>query len=198
MFAPALTLVLLLGAAPPVAIDTAGLSLEQAESLDRKLRAIRSGGAVARRRLPTPLTVTEDELNSYVAYKLRADLPPALSDVRVRFERDRLAGGAVVDFDQLKDKLPPFGPLNPLSLLSGRVPTEFSGRLPNEDGFGTLELEELRLGSLPVPISLVEQAVARSTRTAERPEGFDLHAPFRLPYGIKRVRLQPGRAVLEY
>jgi hypothetical protein len=197
MFATRLALVLLLGAAPPSALGTARLSLEQAESLGRKLLAIQHGAA-ARPRPPAPLTVTEDELNSYVAYKLRAQMPPSVSDVRVRFERDRLLGSALIDFDQLKGKLPPFGPLNPLSLLSGRVPTEFRGRLPNEDGFGTLELEELSLGSLPVPIALVEQAVARSTRTAERPDGFDLHAPFRLPYGIRRVRLQPGRAVLEY
>lgn len=201
MFAPSLALVLLLGGSPTsaaVAPVVPGVSLEEAESLDRKLQSILKGAAAPRRKPPAPLTVSENELNSYLAYKLSAQMPPSLSSLRVRFENDRLAASALLDFDQLKSQLPPFGPLNPLSLLSGRVPTEFRGRLPNENGFGTFALEDLRLGSLPVPMSLVEQAVTRSTRTAERPDGFDLHAPFRLPYGIKRVRFQTGRAVLEY
>jgi hypothetical protein len=90
------------------------------------------------------------------------------------------------------------GMFNPLSLLSGRVPAELSGRLDNDDGFGSFRLEEARLGSLPIPVTVIEEALARSTRTAERPQGVDLAAPFRLPWGIRRVRLQPGRALVEY
>ena len=184
----------LLLAGPPAAADAA-LSLEQADALERKLAAVVDGPA---RRKAAPLTVTEDELNSFVAFKLRSKLPPEVSDLRLQLDRDRLTANALVDFDRLKGKLPPMGPFNPLSLLSGRVPAELSGRVPNDDGFGTLELQDARLGSLPIPVTMIEQAVARSTRSADQPDGVDLHAPFRLPYGIRRVRFQPGRAVVEY
>ena len=66
------------------------------------------------------------------------------------------------------------------------------------DGFATFELESLQLGPIAVPLALVEQAVAAGTKNAERPEGVDIHAPFRLPYQVRRVRLLPGRAVVEY
>lgn len=198
----ALSLMLAFAGAPalaaPAVVSAAGLSLEQADALERKLTAVVNGAGPTRRKAPPALTVSEDELNSYVAYKLRSKLPPEVSDLRLQFERDRLTATGLVDFDRLKDKLPPMGPFNPLSLLSGRVPAELRGRLPNDDGFGTIELEDARLGSLPIPVTLIEQAVARSTRSAERPQGVDVHAPFRLPYGIRRVRFQPGRAVVEY
>ena len=67
-----------------------------------------------------------------------------------------------------------------------------------EVGFGSFEAEEVLLATFRIPPSVVAQAVARSTRSAEHPEGFDILAPFRLPYAAKRVRLQPGKALLEF
>jgi hypothetical protein len=40
--------------------------------------------------------------------------------------------------------------------------------------------------------------VARSTRKPDNPEGVDISAPFRLPYSVRRVRLEPGRAFLDF
>jgi hypothetical protein len=70
--------------------------------------------------------------------------------------------------------------------------------MPNKDGFGQIEVDELRLGAVALPMSMLEQIVASSTRTPENPQGFDIHSPFRLPYALKRVRLEPGRAVLDF
>ena len=42
------------------------------------------------------------------------------------------------------------------------------------------------------------QMVATATRSPRYPNGWDIHAPFRLPYAARRVRLEPGRAVLEF
>jgi hypothetical protein len=88
--------------------------------------------------------------------------------------------------------------LNPLSYLSGVVPAEFSLKLDSANGFGTVALESVTLGPVSVPVSVVEQIISHNTKNVENPEGVDIHAPFRLPYAIKRVRLQPGRAVVEF
>jgi hypothetical protein len=40
--------------------------------------------------------------------------------------------------------------------------------------------------------------VAAATRSARYPNGVDIQAPFRLPYAARRVRLEPGRAILEF
>jgi len=47
-------------------------------------------------------------------------------------------------------------------------------------------------------VSFVEQIVASATRKPSNPEGFDIHAPFRLPYSVNRVRLETARAFLDF
>jgi hypothetical protein len=78
------------------------------------------------------------------------------------------------------------------------VPIELSGKLVNADGFGTIELDSAYVASIRVPISVVEQMVVSSTRNNRYPDGFDIHAPFRLPYSVSRVRIEPGKATLEF
>jgi len=102
-----------------------------------------------------------------------------------------------VDLEQFRGKveIPTF---SPLSFLSGRVPVELTGRFINQDGFGSIEWETAYISSIRVPITMLEQIVLSSSRSERHPEGVDIHAPFRLPYSVKSVRLEPGKAFLEF
>ena len=106
---------------------------------------------------------------------------------------------ALVDLQEVQAKVPA-GSLGGLfSFLSGKVPLEARGRVSAPaEGFSSIAIEQVYLSTIPVPVSVVEQLVASATKTAESPQGFDVQSPFRLPYALKRVRLQSGRAVLEY
>ena len=195
---PAVALLLLAqqAAAPARSLPVRpGLSWAEADSLVRKLQGLESGAP--RGRKESPLLVTEGELNSFINLSLGPQIPPGITDLAVSMEQDRLAAKAIVDLERVRDRLPPMGAFNPLSYLGGRVPLEIRSRVASADGFGSLQVEEVRLGGLPVPVSLVGQFVASATRTRERPEGFDIQAPFRLPYSVKRVRVQADKALLE-
>jgi hypothetical protein len=172
-----------------------GLSPADAASLVGKLEAIER--RVPDGKLDGPVVVTERELNSYLNLATPPKLPPGLSDVEFRLERDRVEARGLVDLDRLKDKSAS-GSWNPLALFGGWVEVQVKGRIPNDNGLGTVEVEEVRLGSLSLPVSVLEQLLAAATRTAENPAGFDLRAPFPLPYSVKRLRLQPGRLLLEF
>jgi hypothetical protein len=167
-----------------------------AESLGRKLDAIEKRHK-GKERKPETIVVTEGELNSYLAYTLAPEMPAGVSNVAVRFERERIETTGVVDLDRV-GKIQTESSLSPLSLLTGPVSVELRGRLQNKDGFGSIEWEQVRVASIPLPLSVLARLVASSTRTARQPEGFDIHAPFRLPYSARKVTLVPGRAVLEF
>jgi hypothetical protein len=174
------------------------LSWSDADSLGRKLDDLDS-----RRRtgdLPHGQTVlvTEGELNSYVNLSLGPKMPRGLSDVAVRLEHERLHVTGVLDLERVRDKMPRLSPLSPLYWLGGQVGVLLRGRLLNDDGFGTIEWEDVRVGSVPVPLTLLQQIVTSLTKTSENPAGFDIRAPFRLPYSLRRVRLEPGRALLDF
>jgi hypothetical protein len=177
--------------APP-----AGPTMPAAESLARKLTSIEARKR-AKTRKPETVVVTEHELNSYLNLKMGTDMPTGVSDVKVSLQRERLEATGQVDLDKL-DLKKGQSPFSPLALLSGKVPVLLRGRLQSLNGFGNVQVEEVQLATIPVPLSVLEKLIANSTRNASNPQGFDINAPFRFPYQVKRVRIEPGRALLDF
>ncbi len=171
-------------------------SMAEAESLLRKFDALVA--TTVRRPKARTVPVTESELNSYVNLMLLPMLTTAtVRDVEVQLETGRVQAKGLVDIDEVKQHLE-LSPWNPISFLTGQVAVRVAGRyMGPKDGFGRVEIDEVRAGRVPVPVSVIEQIVARSTRSSKHPEGVDIRAPFRLPYPLRRVRLEPGRALLE-
>jgi len=172
----------------------AGLSWEDADwvtgTIARIERRLGAGKPASRQ----PIVVTERQLNSYV--RLAAKLPPALTNVELGLQKDRLLARGTLDLDQVKSKMPQGAGL--LGFLSGTVPVELRGRLWSAEGSGRVEVEEATVAGISLPPSLLAQIVSQSTKNAQRPQGFDILAPFPLPYTARRVRLEPGRALVEF
>jgi len=175
-----------------------GLSWAQAQSLGQKLEAIEKRNQAGRPRRPETVLVTEAEVNSYLNLTYAPQMPPGVTDLDVRFEYERIHAKGLVDLERVRGKVPPPSPWSPLAFLRGRVPVELKGRLLTRDGFGTIEVEEAWIASLPIPMSFLEQIVTSATKKPSSPEGFDIHAPFRLPYAVNRVRLEATRAFLDF
>jgi hypothetical protein len=142
--------------------------------------------------------VTEKQLNSYVNLALAAKIPPALSDLALALDRDRLVARGMLDLDRVKSKVPPGAGAGFLAFLSGSVPVELRGRFSSTDGTGRVEVEEALVGGISLPPAVVAQVVGQSTRSQTRPQGFDILAPFPLPFTARRLRLEPGRALVDF
>lgn len=171
----------------------AATAQELAESLHKRIRAFEERHKAGQPPAERSALVTDAELTAYL--NLLTKLPASLIGVEVRFEKERLLARGQLDLDLLQGELGgvSFGPL-----FSGRMPVTLRGRLSNDDGFGSLALEEARLGAIPLSPSVLAAMVASATRSSERPNGFDILAPFRYPYGLRAVKLSPGRALLEF
>jgi len=59
-------------------------------------------------------------------------------------------------------------------------------------------VEEAAVNGISLPPSVLAQIVAQATRSSKQPAGFDLLAPFPLPWTARSVRLEAGRAVVEF
>ena len=176
----------------------AGLSWEDSDSVARTVarveRRLKSGRPASRE----TIVVSEKQLNSYVNLALAAKIPPALSGLRLRLDKDRLGATGLLDLDRVKSKVPPGAGAGLLSFLGGSVPVELRGRFSSAEGQGRVEVEEALLGGISLPPSLVAQIVAQSTKSEKRPQGFDILAPFPLPFTARRLRLEPGRALVDF
>jgi len=185
------------GAAAPRPVPRPGLSWAEADALGVKLDALDKRQKNGRTARPETVEISESELNSYVNLKLQ--IPDGVSDVAVHLDKERIMATALVDLDKVQAKPPASSSWNPMSLLGGRVPVLVRGKVvAQDDAFASIEFEEVKLGSLPIPASVLEQLVSSATKTRESPQGLDILSPFRLPYSMKRVRLQPGRCFLEF
>jgi hypothetical protein len=203
----AMTIVALaLGAATPAATPSpartpAKYSRAQAEALRLKLLAFEERMKKHARGAAQPkatVVVTQEELNSYINLSLQPQLLAGLRDVEFGLDGGRIKAHAMVDLDQVNARLGKTTTLNPLAFLSGMVTIEIAGRLKTTKGFGTFEINDVRVGPMLVPPALLARAIASSTRTKQNPEGFDVLAPFRLPYGLTNVRTQTDRLTLDF
>ena len=168
-----------------------------AESLNRKFQAIEVQSQTVRARKPASVLITEGELNSYLNIIYAPQLP-GISNVDILIDAGRIEARGMIDLERVRGKVPAPSPWSPLAFLRGKVPVELKGRLVTQNGFGTIEVEEAWISSVPVPMSFLEQIVASATRKPSDPDGFDIHEPFRLPYRVERVRLEPSRAILDF
>jgi len=171
-------------------------SRADADQMLRKIAIIATHGLSAR---PAPLRtpVTESELNSFLEFHARNEMPLGVLEPVVTIEEaGRLRGRAVVDLDEVKKANEGQGGLGMLAMLSGRVPVEATGTLNTANGVAQFQLEQALVSGVPVPKALLQQVVSYYSRTTENPEGIDLEAPFPLPVNIRQIETLRGQAII--
>ena len=167
-----------------------------ADQLLRKIAVMATNGLGAK---PSPrrTTVTESELNSFLEFHARDEMPAGVLDPIVTIEEaGRLRGRALVDLDEVKKANAGEGGLGMLALLSGRVPVEATGTLHSANGVAQFQLEEATVSGVPVPKALLQQVVSYYSRSPENPEGINLEAPFPLPVNIRQIETLRGQAIV--
>lgn len=187
------------GASAPSQRARAPFSPGDADRFASKLAVIvaQSGATPAAREAGARRTVvTEPELNAYLRYRAQAQLPSGVVEPYVWALGDgRLSGVATVDLDQVRTSRER-GWLDPMRLLGGRLPVSATGVLRTADGVGRLELESASVGSIPVPLTLLQELVTFYSRSEADPDGISLDEPFALPAGIRRIDVGTGQAVV--
>ena len=146
---------------------------------------------------PRRTTVTENELNAYLASEAGSHLPVGVADPSVSIlGPGRVLGRAVVDLDSVRKQKNPTSPLDPMSFLTGRVPVTAVGTLATGNGKGRFALESASVAGVPIPTSMLQEVVAFFSRTPENPAGISLDAPFSLPAGIREIQVERGQATV--
>lgn len=172
-------------------------SREDAARLRSKIEAI-SRHAVSSRSAPLVTTVTEQEVNAYLAYDAADQLPTGLTEPRITVLADgSLSGTAVVDLDAVRQQRQSRGWLDPLNYFTGRVPVAVSGRLDATGGMARFALGTAKIGGVPVPRIVVQELVTFYSRTESNPRGLSLDDPYPLPARIQQIEVRPGEALVK-
>ena len=143
------------------------------------------------------MEVSAEELNSYLNLTLGPKMPPELSEVVLAIESGRLAGTGSSTSTASRPRCPPQGPWSPLNFLSGRVAVDLKTQLPSRDGMGTSWSKRCASGGSPCPSPWCSRWCSGDADPRE-PRGLRPSAPFRLPYAVRQVRLEAGKAWLDF
>jgi hypothetical protein len=170
------------------------------DAFHRKLTTIVQGGGATTsskgsgaRQTP----ILENELNSYLRYELREEVPAGVTEPTITILGDgRVSGSAVVDLDAVKQSRQSSSWFDPMRLLSGKLPVTASGVLQTQQGTGRFTLESAEISGIPVPKTVLQQVVSYYSRSAENPSGVNLDDAFELPARIREIRVQPGQAIV--
>jgi hypothetical protein len=142
-------------------------------------------------------TVTESEVNSYLAYDAREQLPAGVVEPSVTIVgTGRVSGRAIVDLDAVRKARNATSLLDPTSYLTGRLPVTATGVLTTSNGVGRFQLESASVGGVPVPKILLQEIVSYYSRTPDNPSGIGLDDPFALPARIREIQVERGQAII--
>jgi hypothetical protein len=170
---------------------------DDAARLLKKVDVIARNGEKAQ---PAPLvtTVTEREVNAYLAYDGKPHLPTGLTEPRVTVLADLdLSGTAVVDLDAVRAQRQSRGILDPLNYLTGKVPVGLSGRLEASNGVARFFLETASVAGVSVPKMVVQELVSYYSKTEANPRGVSLDDPYPLPARIRQIEVRRGEALVK-
>jgi hypothetical protein len=140
--------------------------------------------------------LTDAELNSYLRYHLRDQVPVGIVEPTLNALGDgRVSGGATIDLDAVR-KSRQRGWTDPLNYLTGQLPLTASGVLVTQNGKGRFQLESAAISGISIPKSLVQELLSHYSKTTENPGGISLDDPFELPARIKEIRVGRGEAMV--
>ena len=171
-------------------------SRQDALQLKQKVATI-SAHAEKTPREPRRTTVTENEVNSYLVYEAREQLPTGVVEPSISILGEgRVSARAVVDLDAVRKAKASPSLLDPTNYLMGRLPVTATGVLTTSNGMGQFKLESATVGGVPVPKILLQEIVSYYSRTPDKPAGIGLDDPFALPARIREIQVERGQAII--
>jgi len=142
-------------------------------------------------------TVTEGEVNAYLAYDAGTQIPAGVVEPSVTIlGAGRLSGRAVVDLDAVRKSKNATSFWDPMSYLTGRLPVTAAGTLKTSNGTGQFLLETAAIGGVPIPKLVLQEIVSYYSRTSSNPAGIGLDDRGALPARIREIQVERGQAII--
>ena len=168
------------------------VSEQAAESLQAKIDAIKKASdSHTHRRGSSRVELSEAELESYVVYALKGDIPAQLDSIDVRIAPASVSSNSQITFNSNATGNPIFD-----SLVGGTHNLYVKGNLTGHEGRGKFDLQEVQVDGIPVPNVLIQALIKRYVKP-KYPE-VDLNEPFDLPWDIQELKLDEGKATVIY
>jgi len=135
-----------------------------------------------------PITITESELNSYIAYRIETEKEEIMKELGLKlFPKNRIEGKIHID---LRGRDIP-------SYIRPEMDIYFSADVLVSGGAVRIDLQRLFLGDEPIPPLIIDLVIAISAKLNNE-QATSINDWYELPFGIKDIKTQRGKAVFYY
>jgi hypothetical protein len=168
------------------------VSPKAAKLLQQKIDAMKnSENDPKHKRGSSRVEVGEAELESYLLYSLKEDIPAEVDSADVQLSQDTVALDTQITFSSNATG-------NPVTdaLVGGTHNLFIKGKMVAQQGTGKFDLQDVRVDGIPVPNVLINSLIKRYVKP-KYPE-VDLNEPFDVPWGIQEVKVEEGKARIQY
>lgn len=170
---------------------TSGIQDYSRQEVDKVLKAIdrvERETATQTKRPLKKISITESELNSYIAYRIEKENEKFMKELRLKlFKKNKVEGIVLVDLRG--ERVPKF--------LRPQMTLYFGGKLEAKDGLVKFILKDLFLEEQRIDPKLLDFIVAFAAKI-ENYEVWSINDWWELPHGIKNVETENHKAVFFY
>lgn len=163
-------------------------SLEEAKRVLKIIEEIQGDESKEKRDFLKNATVSEEEFNSYIAYRIETEKEEMLKELRLKIlEGNKIEGKIVIDLG--KENIPPF--------LQHELNFFFAASLQVKEGKVRLNLNKLFLNGQAVQPLFIDMVLSFSAKINQA-EPTSINDWYELPYGIKDIKTLKGKAIFYY
>src|SRR5439155_901407 len=168
------------------------VSQKAAQSLQEKIDAIKKAeDAPNHKRGSSRVEISDAELESYLLFSLKDDIPAQIDSADVQLGTDTVGLDTQITFSSNATGNPVVD-----ALVGGTHNLFVKGKLVAQEGRGKFDLQDVRVDGIPVPNILIQSLIKRYVKP-KYPD-VDLNEPFDMPWGIESLKLEQGKATVIY
>jgi len=165
------------------------VSERTAQQLQAKIDAVKKARDIETGRRLEQVEVNEAELESYVLFELRDQIPARIGSFDVQLTPGAVAADTQLTFNNS-------GNVVVDTLLGGTHNLFVKGRLSGDHRKGKFDLDQVKVDGIPVPKILIHTLIKKYVKP-KHPD-VDLDEPFDLPWRIDRITIEQGKATIVY
>ncbi len=134
------------------------------------------------------MTITESDLNAYIAYRIETDREKYTKELDLKLlAKNKVEGRMLIDLSSIKAGF----------LLPSKAELFFSAKAETKDGKIRITMDKLFLGTQSISPAVLDTVIDIASRMEGLPPR-TLEDWYELPYGIQKMESAPGRLTLKF
>ena len=166
----------------------AAYSLEEAQKVLRAIDKIETEMQQPWNGPPRAIEVSESEFNSYIAYRIDTEKEEIMKELQLKIFKDNKIE-VKIHIDLRGQQIPQF--------IRPEMDIYFAADVITTNGMVRLDLKKLFLEDEPIQPYVIDMVIAISARLSGQ-EATSISDWYELPFGIKEIRTEKGRAFFYY